>query len=234
MSYNYYNIIDCPKCGNTGEVIEIRHGNEYAIPCTCDKVRRSKMELVISGLYDMVKNKKFSNYKKDKPWQSALYDTVVGYANAVKMGSTDWLFIGGQAGIGKTHICTALCAWMIKKGFSVRYMCWEDEKSAFLMKSESSEQYESMLRKWKLAQVLYIDDFLYRKNSISEAELALAFKILDYRYKTKRTTIITSNHCIDDILEIDNRIGGRIIDMAKNYNKNFTDDSKKDYRLKED
>ena len=37
------------------------------------------------------------------------------------------VFIGGQVGAGKTHLCTAMVGEFLKRGISAKYMLWRDD-----------------------------------------------------------------------------------------------------------
>lgn len=63
--------------------------------------------------------------------------------------------------------------------------------------------------------VLYIDDFL--KGSVSEADLNLAYQLLNARYNAARRTIISSELSIGEIAGYDEAIAGRIFERFEGY-----------------
>ena len=47
--------------------------------------------------------------------------------------------------------------------------------------------------------------------------MRLAYELINYRYVKKLTTIISSEKQLDELMEIDSAIAGRINEMAGNY-----------------
>jgi DNA replication protein DnaC len=60
----------------------------------------------------------------------------------------------------------------------------------------------------------------------------LAFEILNYRYANKSLTLISTEKTIDEIISLDDALGGRIYQMSKNYSMNIAYDRNKNYRLR--
>ena len=105
---------------------------------------------------------------------------------------------------------------MINKGKEVYYMSWRDESTAIKADITDSEAYEKRIKKLKTVEVLYIDDFL--KGSDTDADIRLAFEILNARYNDKRLrTVISSERDITELLERDEALGSRIYERAKGY-----------------
>ena len=125
--------------------------------------------------------------------------------------------MSGIPGSGKSHLCTALAVEFINRGSDVYYMRWREE-SVRLKKaiSEDSDAYEERMSKLKQAEVLYIDDFL--KGSVSDADIKLAFELLDYRYGQKNSrTILSTEYPMPALRKIDDAIARRIFERAKGY-----------------
>ena len=78
--------------------------------------------------------------------------------------------------------------------------------------------------------ILYIDDFLRNKQP-TQAEIKLAFSIIDTRYQNGLKTIISSEKSLKELHGIDEALTGRIyertnkkeyyIDISRNPNYNF-------------
>ena len=81
---------------------------------------------------------------------------------------------------------------------------------------------------------MYIDD-LFKPVSLNiqptQGELRRAKDLIDYRYRNKLTTIISTEISIEDICAIDEAIGGRIYEMCKDYYVHITGKDK-NYRLR--
>ena len=69
------------------------------------------------------------------------------------------------------------------------------------------------------------------KQRPTAADVNAAFEILNYRYNNqKKLTIISSECTIDDILDIDEAVGGRIFERAKAFS--LKPDKRRNYRLR--
>lgn len=80
----------------------------------------------------------------------------------------------------------------------------------------SGEDFQKALNKLYNVPVLYIDDFL--KGTISDADINIAGLIIDGRYRNPNgKTVISTELPINIIVEKDEALGGRIIEMSKGY-----------------
>ena len=100
-------------------------------------------------------------------------------------------------------------------------------------------EYEEKLDFYKNVDVLYIDDLFKTGRSSSEvkqrptqADINLAFEILNARYIRKKITIISSECTISDLIDIDEAIAGRIKQKCGEFCININPDRNKNYRLK--
>lgn len=89
-----------------------------------------------------------------------------------------------------------------------------------------------MMDDFKKTDVLYIDD-LFKQNNINDADIKLAFELIDYRVRTNRMTVISTEMDLNRILDIDEALGGRIIQAARGNKYIIAKDRGKNYRLKE-
>lgn len=162
----------------------------------------------------------FKNYEPLDDVRTNIKQTAIRFANE----NSGWFYIAGQPGSGKTHICTAICARLIDRGKDVYYMRWRDE-SRLLKSLINSEALEEPLDKLKSIYVLYIDDFF--KGGSNEADIRLAFEIINARYNnSKLRTIISTELTLEEILQVDEALGSRIYERSRGYvmtapNENF-------------
>lgn len=219
---------DCSYCLNKGVVWAVRNGE--IVECTCPQccnVRISLKLLKNSGLSDLC----FDNFTISSDWQKTVFNTVYRFA---ENSSGKWLYIGGQSGSGKTHLCTA----------AIRHIIYTCQRYTVLLKwAEVSKELKGMINDpaysdkmscYKNADILYIDDFFKVKKGeyIKPADINLAFELIDYRYCNKLTTIISSEFSLDDIIAADEATGSRIKQMTGSYALNIRADRMKNYRLK--
>lgn len=101
-------------------------------------------------------------------------------------------------------------------GKAVRYMLWRDASAELKGLLTDGDEYQARIKPFKTVPVLYIDDFL--KGGHSDADIRLAFEILNSRYNDSALrTIISSELSLFEILGLDEATGGRIYERAKGY-----------------
>ena len=177
-------------------------------------IRRNLWRIGVSGLQDLVDRYTFDAWETPEPWQAKLKEKAMRYAEHPE----GWFAVCGQSGTGKTHICTAICSALMRKGMEVRYMLWRDIGTKIKAAVTDTETYERLITPLKDARVLYIDD-LFKSGKGTEpttADVNLAFEILNYRYNSAdRYTIISTEMSVDELLETDEAVGGRIYERTK-------------------
>lgn len=201
---------DCKKCGNTGTIIRQESGILYSAECDCMNIRRSMRRVRNSGMTDMLVRYTFDNYDET--------EETIDIKRLAKQFIDDegWWYISGRSGSGKTHICTAICSEIIRRGTEVYYMSWRDESVKLKGSVMDTDYYSERVRKLKTVSVLYIDDFL--KAGESDADIRLAFEILNARYNDRKLrTIISSEKDIEYLFDKDEALAGRIYERAKKY-----------------
>lgn len=220
---------DCPKCLNRGYFVRRRENGELvSVDCECMKIRRSIQYLRKSGLADMVGRYTFAAWKIKEPWQRDLLTAAKRFADDPK----GWLFLAGRPGTGKTHICTAVCDALMKKGLPVRYLLWRDFTVNAKAAVNDEEEYAALIGPYKKCRVLYIDDFFKTGKGAEPTvgDVNLAFELLNSRYNAEdKITILSSERTIAEIMDIDEALGSRIWQRAKG---NYIDLSgKSNYRM---
>lgn len=229
---------DCPICNNKCVVFYVTSDDGYyshrARQCVCVPTRQTIKRMKRSGLENVIKDYTMDKYIVTEPWQAAVKDAAKKYV-ADRNG---WFFIGGQSGAGKSHICTAICREFLLSGMAVAYMLWRDDSIMLKNAVTDAEQYAKLIERFKRVDVLYVDDLFKTGKSADNtrqkptgADVSLAFEILNYRYNNPALlTIISSESTVDDILEIDEALGGRILERSVQFS--LAPDSNKNYRLR--
>lgn len=106
-------------------------------------------------------------------------------------------------------------------------MLWVEE-SPVIKSMVNEPEYKEIISELQKPEVLYIDDLF--KEGATDADIRLAFQILDYRYRNSMCTVISSEQTLDEIYHMDKAIGGRIAEMSIKIN--IPKDDGKDFRLK--
>ena len=204
--------VDCPICHNTGKLLRKGDNGElFSRDCECMAKRVSLRRIERSGMSDMLNRYTFQTYETPDAARVRVKIAAEKFCKA----DEGWWYIAGQSGSGKTHICTAICSELIERGKNTRYMRWRDE-SRELKALINSDEIEPKLKSLKEVEVLYIDDFL--KGGANEADIRLAFEIINARYNnSKLRTLISSEIGIEELLQIDEALGGRIYERSKGF-----------------
>lgn len=220
---------NCPKCRNKGSIAYLQDGMEMHRVCECMAIRQNQSNITQSGLSDAIRTKTFDAYQCKEAWQTALKENVMRYA---EKNRSQWMYIGGQSGAGKTHLCTAVCGVLLQRGLQVRYEMWQTifrDLSQFATRQTRFQQLTQ-------AQVLYIDDFLKPINNnfddTNPKEVSVAFEILNERYTRNMVTIISSERIFRDLLAADKALAGRIKERCNGYLFAITRSDEKNWRLR--
>lgn len=221
---------DCKECKNKGMIAFVEDGYERTRACKCMKIRDTLRRIRLSGLSELLRTNTFQSFETTEPFQEQMKRIALEFVK----NKSGCFFACGQSGCGKTHICTAIVGGMIKQGLSALYLVWREESGK--LKAHASEpDYHTLIAPYKHTDVLYIDDLFKTKDlsDISNADVKLAFELLDYRRRNHLITIISTEWTLQQIAQVDEAIAGRIAQMSKGYRILINKDPKKNYRLRE-
>ncbi len=234
---------NCRRCKNRGyyAVVQFVEGFDvwdvFTKACECNKVRDSIRYFNHSGLKPLSEKYTFKNYTTAGRWQKVVKEKAEAF---LKTGSAAWFFIGGQSGAGKTHICTAMTVELMRRGHAAKYMLWRDEVTRLKACANDADAYAELMEELKTPAVLYIDDLFKtgkneegRRMRPTPADLNAAFELINYRYnQPAQVTIISSEMSLDDIMDIDEAIGGRIKERAGEFVIEIAPDKEKNMRYR--
>lgn len=231
-----YNCKICKNKGYVFKVVEYPDGSfsHVCADCKCAEIRRSIMRMKRSGLKDIIKDYTFDKFDAVEPWQKTMKAAAMEYAK----NKEGWLYFGGQSGCGKTHLCTGVCRELLLDGKQVVYMMWRDDIAKIKGLATYPEERQQMIDQFKKAEVLYIDDLFKtgRNADGSEpkptaADINAAFEIINYRYNNPALlTIISSELSEDELLDIDEAVGGRIFERSNSIS--IAKDRSRNYRIR--
>ena len=226
---------NCTKCLNKGAVARVREDGSLVFrDCECKSARSSVRKMENSGLRNSIRELTFDNYIANAPWQKHL---KTGAQRFAKNGN-GWFLIGGQPGTGKTHLCTAICRQRLLDGLAVQYLSWRDTIALLKSLALEPDRRQQTITSFKTAPVLYIDDLFKTGRNTDDigrptsADISIAFEILNYRYINRLQTVISTELSPEELLDIDEAIGSRIIEMAGENLYSINTDPQKNYRLR--
>lgn len=223
---------DCPKCKNRGYSLRLREDSSLvSVPCSCMGIRKSLRAMQASGLEQVIRSSRMEDFRVTAPWQEGMKNNAADYGK----NPSGWLVICGQPGSGKTHLCTAVCRELLLKGYNVRYMSWRDDISMLKDYRADSFRREERLEELKNAQVLYVDDLFKQgrgSGDVSNVDLNLAFEILNHRYNRRALTILSTERTQEELVELDEALGSRIVEMAGKHLICIKKDRSRNYRMR--
>ena len=231
----------CSECHDTGWIgFRDENGIRYERKCECRLAREAEEKLQASGLADALKEQTFDSFRTDNAMQKNIKRVASEYVVALferwDTPRRPWLYIGGNPGSGKTHICTAVCGDILRHNIGVKYMHWVTESKK--LKFTRDEEYEDLVDEYTNPTVLYIDDLLkqkYTENAVfTESDIRIAFSILDARYQMNKPTIISTEwDLINQLLPADEGVFSRVYERSKEFTVRISRDQKYNFRMKE-
>ena len=234
---------ECELCHDS-LYINYRDENGYLIakPCECYARQQAKRLLQASGLADAVDKQTFDSFVTETPLQEAMKSKAHDYLEQLLLlrGNKEikkpWLYVGGNPGSGKTHICTAVCGELLKNNVPVRYMQWITESKP-LKFSVNNDNFDDMISDYVKPSVLYIDDLFKQKYTpnpvFTDADVRVAFAIFNARYLMDKPTIISSEwDLIDHLLEADEGVFSRVYERCQDYTIIVSRKKANNYRMR--
>lgn len=219
--------------------VEVDPVTRTVAKCSCRLAREAEDRLNNSGLKDALEQQTFDTFVVKTDTQRRMKETGQRYIKDLFADMQNkrrpWLYMGGNPGSGKTHICTAVCGEMLKRNIPVLYMQWVDV-SRNLKASVNSEDFEDMVAQYINVSVLYIDDLLKQRYTatplFSEADIKIAFTILNARYLMNKPTVISSEwDLVNQLLPADEGVFSRVYERCKAHRMTIARTTENNFRL---
>lgn len=226
--------INCLYCKNRGYFQTLdAEDNKVLKECKCMATRRFISAMNAAGLGDLYEKCTFDAYKVTSDWQKVCKEKAIEY---VKLDGNGWFYFGGNAGSGKTHLCTAICIELARKGREVKYIQWKPLFDKLIQTRFKDSEQGAILKEVETVDVLYLDDFLKMPGNVHPKDdmIAYALEIVDARYKANKKTIFSTEFSLSQICGFDEALGSRIREMtnANEYQIWTGTDNKRNYRMR--
>lgn len=214
----------CSKCRDLGFIpIKQDGAQDKIIECECHKKDKVLRMWEKSGIKLENKNLSFDNYKPYNPMTKLMKAKAIQYLiefENIKCGRNNSLALLGQVGSGKTHLTVAIAGKLIDKGIEVRYFQFREMITLLKQNIMDEEVYQRQMTKYKTTPVLLIDDLFKKQKDtgkITDSDVKIMFEIINYRYINYLPIIVSSELSTDEILDIDEGLGSRIVQMCKQF-----------------
>lgn len=223
---------DCLICEDKGYIFETdKDGYEVAIPCKCLAKKQSIEKMERSNLTEAFKQKTINSFVADKEWQRMAKFKVTKYINDfLKEGTNSGLILSGQPGSGKTHLGIGTMLELIDNNIGCVYREYLSMVTNLKQVGMNEEEYIREMEKYINPPILFLDDFL--KGEVTQADLKHIYKVINTRYLKGKPIIISTEKSIKEILEFDEAVGSRIVEMAQNNIITFPRGIENNYRLR--
>ena len=205
----------CNKCRDLTFIIN----DGVATPCECRIVKEAKDILRKSGISEEFRNKNFENFKTINDSQAInAYNKAIKYSNnfhIIKNNTQNSIMFMGQSGSGKTHLSLSIANVLMDNGVGVVYMGYRDVITQIKQNIMDEVYYNKIMNRYKNAKVLLIDDLF--KGSISKSDINIMFELINHRYFNKLPVIVSTELSIENLVNIDEALGSRLIEMSKDF-----------------
>ena len=220
LDNGFCTVCDCDKCEGGYLIEEAREARRQGLltfsprECDCVQRARNRKRLSDSGLESLINRCTFDSFCVDFEWQSVVMGKAIEYLQNICDMS---FFISGQSGCGKTHICTAICNEIMIRGGRLKYLQWTKDSTRLKQQLVNEpEQYRKAIDELIRIPYLYLDDLF--KQDVTNADIRLAYEIINGRYNASLPVIVSSERSLDYIRQLRNgdgeAIAGRIFETC--------------------
>lgn len=230
------NRYECPLCEDRGILLEEGPlGMPVGRKCSCIEQKAIKRLIANSGMTDEQRNYRLEDFKPTAKTKG-MFQLVKRYLEKIpdilnQNSNSKGLALIGNYGIGKTTLVCVIANKFIENRIPVIYAVTPDLMGELkaAMFSKDPMELENKIQKLSTTEVVIFDDVAREK--ITERVKEQYFRIIDYRYRNKLTTIFTSNYSFDE-LEDDDKLGEAISSRLAQMTRDFAIQVKADnYRL---
>lgn len=215
MSLDRVDEYKCEKCRDMTFVIV----NDEAVPCECKAMREAEEILNKSGISEEFRNRRFSNFDYERSMQiSDAYRKAklyVRHFRDIEKERVNSIMFMGQVGSGKTHLSLAIANELMDGGVGVVYMSYREVITRIKQNITDEVYYHRIMGRYKNARVLLIDDLF--KGKISDSDVNIMFELINFRYFNRLPVIISCEMSVEEVLNVDEAIGSRLVEMSKEF-----------------
>lgn len=173
---------------------------------------KAKAKLIESGIGRRFLEATFDSYSKEGDMDA--YRNALNYAHSFDRNDGENLIFVGNAGTGKTHLAAAIANYTVEEFATGVEFYNYSEALAEIRAAFSDDNNEKIERKMCEADLLVIDDLGKEKSTVFSNEVL--YRVINYRYREKLPTIVTTNTGMDLLYErLGEAIYSRLIHICK-------------------
>lgn len=163
------------------------------------------------SLYSDMTFDSFDTQRKLTPDERANLERALEIAANYARSPQGWLVLTGSSGTGKTHLAAAIANVQQQMGTEVVFVTATDllDYLRVAFNPNAPVSFDQRFQMVRNTPFLVLDDLTTEGSSWAREKL---FQILDYRYVTRKPTVVTTYKRIEDI---DQRIRSRLIDKRR-------------------
>ena len=144
----------------------------------------------------------FENFDPNAGGNKTALEVAKAFAKNYNGEGVGLLFYG-PVGVGKSHLCAAICKGLLKRGIKVRKVSMPDflagNRSAF---ADTENDLDELLDRLAEFEVLWLDDLTADHIACAyEAKRAaeLLYRLLDRAIQHKQALLVTTNHTLTEL-----------------------------------
>ena len=146
------------------------------------------------------------------------------------------VYIGGQVGAGKTHICTAIANRLLLQGKGVRYMIWTEEATKLkALKTDDETMHANQPMENGRGAVYRRFSENQKRRTADRWGHQSCVEIINARYNNRALrTIFSGERGLNEIMELDEAMGSRIYQRCGKYKLKIGWGEGRNYRTREE
>jgi DNA replication protein DnaC len=184
----------CPKCGDSGWILESADGRKLARACNCRTAAIRKQKLEAAGIPERYRGCTIDNFNERGAALIRAKEAARNFVDLYPVVDAGLLFVG-PSGRGKTHLaCAVLAELILRKGVSGLYADFSDLllKIQTSFRPDADFSKESLLTPYADTELLVLDEL--GASRPHPWVLDVLYNLLNTRYNRKRITVATSNY----------------------------------------
>ena len=209
---------ECERCKDVGFIFtKNERGFDVAEPCSCQEIKRLKTRMMNSGIHEKDLKKGFNDFEtfEEQSLKNVKNMGISYFSNFedIKNSDENSLLLSGPSGRGKTTLALAVANNLMKnKNEAVLYLNYREQITYLKQVVNDQEKYGLAMERYKKANILFIDDLF--KGKLTESDINIAYEIINFRCLKRLPMIITTQRSLDELMDFDDAIGGRIIERS--------------------